>query len=160
MGLYICAEGWYRKEYIIMKSSNANKHLTLEDRKIIENGIRNGSSKTAIAETLGKDKSTIGKEIKLHRQLKHKCSLAMECSVYKSCKLGRSCKPTCSNYIKFTCKKRDKSPGACNGCSNINSCHFDHYFYVPDVAYSDYKNKLLQEKALTFLKKILYLTEI
>ena len=42
-----------------MKSSNSNKHLTLEERKIIEQGIKNGSSKSAIAETLGKDKSTI-----------------------------------------------------------------------------------------------------
>lgn len=46
-----------------MSSSNSNKHLTLEERNIIETGIRNRSSKKAIADTLGKDKSTIGKEI-------------------------------------------------------------------------------------------------
>ena len=55
-----------------MKSGNANTHLTCEERHIIEKGIRNNSTKTAIAETLGKDNSTIGKEIKQHRVLKYK----------------------------------------------------------------------------------------
>ncbi len=49
--------------------TNKQKYLTLEERRIIETGITNGSTKVAIAQTLGKDKSTIGKEIKLHRQL-------------------------------------------------------------------------------------------
>ena len=52
---------------MIMASSNKNTHLTYEERCIIETGIRNGSSKAAIAKILGKDKSTIGKEIALHR---------------------------------------------------------------------------------------------
>ncbi len=60
--------------------SNKNKHLSLQERFIIENGIRNGSSKKAIADTLGKDKSTIGKEIKLHRSCSYKCKLPLECS--------------------------------------------------------------------------------
>ena len=35
-----------------MSSSNSNKHLTLQERSIIETGIRNRSSKKAIADTL------------------------------------------------------------------------------------------------------------
>lgn len=66
-----------------MKSSNANKHLTLEERIIIDHGIRNGSSKSAISTTLGKDKSTIGKEIKVHQKLTYKCPLPLECTAYK-----------------------------------------------------------------------------
>nr|WP_083806435.1 helix-turn-helix domain-containing protein [Clostridium sp. D5] len=50
-----------------MNPKNAFSHLTLQERRIILTGITNGSTKTAIAQTLGKDKSTIGKEIKLHR---------------------------------------------------------------------------------------------
>ena len=53
-----------------MGNSNAYKHLTLEERRIIQTGISNGSTKTAIGKTLGKDNSTIGKEIKNHRILK------------------------------------------------------------------------------------------
>ena len=50
-----------------MSVSNEFKHLTLDERRIILKGITSGATKTAIAQTLGKDKSTIGKEIKLHR---------------------------------------------------------------------------------------------
>lgn len=49
--------------------SNKNRHLTHEEHFIIETGIRSGSSKKAIADTLGKDKSTIGKEIKLYQSI-------------------------------------------------------------------------------------------
>ena len=48
-----------------MAAINKNAHLTIAERQIIETGIYNGSSKVSIAETIGKDKSTIGKEIKL-----------------------------------------------------------------------------------------------
>ena len=50
-----------------------NSHMSYSDRQIIETGIENGSTKQAIATILGKDKSTIGKEIKLHRFLAYKC---------------------------------------------------------------------------------------
>ena len=47
-------------------------HLTLSERQIIETGISKGASKKSIADTIGKDKSTIGKEIKNHRILKRR----------------------------------------------------------------------------------------
>ena len=55
-----------------MAASNKNKALTLDERRVIETGIKNGSTKTAIADTIGKDKSTVGKEIRRHRTLKLK----------------------------------------------------------------------------------------
>ncbi|MDY6062449.1 MAG: helix-turn-helix domain-containing protein [Erysipelotrichaceae bacterium] len=58
-------------------SSVKNLHSTISDRIVIEKGITNGSSKKAIADTLGKDKSTIGKEIKLHRTSSYKCNLPL-----------------------------------------------------------------------------------
>ena len=47
-------------------------HLTLEERKIIEVGLNNGSTRKSIADTLGKDKSTICKEVKRHTVKKRK----------------------------------------------------------------------------------------
>ena len=64
-----------RKGNATMSTSNSFSHLTLEERRIILTGITNGSTKTAIAQTIGKDKSTVGKEIKLHRKLKFKCKM-------------------------------------------------------------------------------------
>ena len=37
-----------------MAKSVKNKHMTLDDRRIIETGIINGSSKVSIADTIGK----------------------------------------------------------------------------------------------------------
>ena len=125
---------------------NKNAHLSLSDRQIIETGITNGSTKTAIAKNLGKDKSTIGKEIKSHRKLTHKFNLPLECSNYQKCKLGRSCRPECSDYIPFSCKRRDRSPGACNGCFKYTRCRFDKYRYSAIDAHNEYKEDLVNSR--------------
>ncbi|MGN8728071.1 helix-turn-helix domain-containing protein [Bulleidia sp. HCP3S3_F2] len=62
-----------------MTTSNKNLHLTDDERRIIQRGIENNSSKKSIADTLGKDKSTIGKEIKNHRTLSYKLKYPVEC---------------------------------------------------------------------------------
>ena len=129
-----------------MAQSNKFKALTLEDRRIIETGIRNGSTKTAIATTLGKDKSTIGKEIKLHRVLKHKCAMPLECSNYPRCKYGRHCQVSCPSYAKFKCARRDRSPGACNGCGRYSHCRFDKYSYDAAQAHSEYRLTLVEAR--------------
>ena len=59
-------------------------HLTVQKRIIIEKGIENGSTKAAIALTIGKDKSTVGKEIKKHRELVHKSSYKINCANMKT----------------------------------------------------------------------------
>ena len=76
-----------------MASSNKHLHITLDERKIIETGIFNGSTRTAIARTIGKDKSTVGREIDLHRYISHKFPLPLECTNYSHCRLGRHCRP-------------------------------------------------------------------
>ena len=43
----------------------------------------------AIADNLGKDKSTIGKEIRAHRYLSHKSTLSLECENYAHCKFKK-----------------------------------------------------------------------
>lgn len=128
-------------------SDNKNKALTLNERRIIETGIRNCSTKTALAKTLGKDKSTIGKEIKLHRCLSHKCSLPRECNSYKKCKHGRECPKDCPDYSPFKCSRRDRSPGACNGCPSNSSCRFDKFIYDAGKADKEYRTMLVDTRA-------------
>lgn len=129
-----------------MKTPNSFSHLTLEERRIILTGITNGSTKTAIAQTIGKDKSTVGKEIKLHRRLTHKCKMPLECNNYRKCIFGRLCVPDCPRYSPFRCSRRDRSPGACNGCSNWNQCRFDKYQYIPEDAHRDYLSLLVDSR--------------
>ena len=130
-----------------MSETNAFSHLTLEERRIILTGITNGSTKTAIAQTIGKDKSTVGKEIKLHRTLTHKCKMPLECSNYRGCVFGRQCTLECPEYKPFHCSRRDRSPGACNGCSDWSHCRFDKYQYRPEDAQMHYRTTLVDSRA-------------
>ena len=129
--------------------ANKQKHLTLEERRVIETGITNGSTKVAIAQTLGKDKSTIGKEIKLHRQLVRKCRYPVKCRFYKNCK-NREClkraSQKCEKYEVITCSRRDRSPGACNGCPKKGICPYDIYCYNPGHANVEYRETLVNTR--------------
>lgn len=141
--MYLTAAG---KAGTYMSDSNAFSHLSLDERRIILTGIRNGSTKSAIALTIGKDKSTVGKEIKLHRVLTHKCKMPLECSNYRRCVYGRQCSKECPEYDPFKCSRRDRSPGACDGCSNWPKCRFDKYQYRPEEAHLDYKTTLTDSR--------------
>ena len=46
-----------------------NGHLSLEDRKKIQEGIENELTKVQIAKNIGKDPTTVSKEIKKRRKL-------------------------------------------------------------------------------------------
>lgn len=129
-----------------MAASNKNKHLTYEERVIILTGIQNNSTKSAIAKNLGKEKSTIGKEIKLHRVLRSKTSYPIDCQYFKTCKDRKIKCDSCQTYIPFKCYRRDRSPGACNGCSNIKSCHYDQYYYSPKTAHAEYRETLVTSR--------------
>lgn len=129
-------------------TSNKYFHLTLAERQIIETGISHGSTKAAIAKTLGKDKSTIGKEIKLHRVKSFSISYPLDCSLFPKCKDRNTflCNPQCPSYIQFTCKRRDRSPGACNGCEKYSRCHYDKYRYSASQADSEYRDSLVSTR--------------
>lgn len=127
-------------------SSDKYSHITSQDRHIIEAGITNGATKAAIARTIGKDSSTVGKEIKLHRCIAMKCRLPLECANYKHCKYGRECEANCIDYVPFKCDRRDRSPGACNGCSNYTRCRFTKYRYEAGKAQKEYETTLVESR--------------
>ena len=125
-----------------MSSNNKNLHLTVQERIIIEKGIENGSTKAAIALTIGKDKSTVGKEIKKHRELVHKSSYKINCANMKNCSHNHVC-DNCADFKPFTCNRRDRSPGACNGCSKYTYCRYDKYRYKADFSHKKYREDLV-----------------
>ena len=128
-----------------MAKSNKNLHLTLSERQIIQKGIENGSTKAAIAATLGKDKSTIGKEIKAHRKHTHVCSFNPACANKDRCKHHHVC-DNCADLVVFKCKRRDRSPGACNGCPKFKHCRFDKFTYSADIANKEYMADLVNSR--------------
>ncbi len=124
------------------KQIHDNKHLTLNERKIIQMGIENRSNKVDIARTIGKDSTTIAKEIRKHRTFKPRNQF-----IYPSICIHRQecggCKKKCSRYEEIKCNKRDRSPGACNKCPKIATCHLDKYFYYATTADEEYKTDLV-----------------
>ena len=128
-----------------MSYNNKNLHLTFQDRIIIEKGIENGSTKAAIALTISKDKSTVGKEIKKHRELVHKSSYKINCSNMKNCSHNHVC-VNCADFKPFTCNRRDRSPGACNGCYKYTHCRYDKYRYKTDFSHKKYREDLVDSR--------------
>ena len=132
-----------------MARNNKNTHLSFDERKIIETSIENGATKTDMANVLGKDKSTIGKEIKLHRTEKSRNTYPVDCSHFPRCKNKNTliCGTSCPNYQSFGCSRRDRSSGACNGCEKLRSCRYTHYIYNAFDANKEYKELLTDSRA-------------
>ena len=119
-------------------------HLTLDERKIIQVGIENHSTKADIARTIGKDATTVAKEIRKHRVLKPRntfnrpilCAKSSICST-------KACVRKCEHFEEPTCNRRDKSPGACNKCENTAKCSLDKYIYTAEHAHEEYRRDLV-----------------
>lgn len=105
------------------KSNTYNTHLTLNDRLAIQSGIENNSTKTMIAKVIGKNNSTVGKEIKLNRIFKpsRRFSLSND------------------DELNDLCARRDRSLGACNGCEFYCKCKNIRYVYDAHKAQDQYK---------------------
>lgn len=123
-------------------NNNFQKHLTYDDRLIIEESISKRLRKFQIAELVGKSQSTIAKEIKRNRILKPKNTFNDEsnkCIHLNDCKV---CFNRCKDYEEPPCFDRDRFVGACNNCSKLSKCRLDKYFYKAKSAQSNYEYTL------------------
>lgn len=114
-----------------------NKHLSLEDRILIEEGIAKRLRKYQIAESIEKSPSTVAKEIKKHRKIKVRNTFnnPFNCTYWNSCKV---CYKKCKKFKEQTCLNRERFIGACNSCPNLSTCKLDKYFYNAKVAHDNY----------------------
>ena len=114
-----------------------NLHHSLEDRKKIQEGIENELTKVQIAKNIGKDPTTVSKEIKKRRKLKPRNPFnnPISCTKFKQCGI---CKGECSEYEEIKCLRRDRKIGVCNLCPDIKKCRLDKYFYYAKQAHEGY----------------------
>ena len=114
-----------------------NSHLTLEDRKKIQEGLEKGLSRTEIAKNINKDISTVAKEIKNKRKLKPRNPFnnPITCTKFKECRIYHG---KCSEYEEIKCTRRDRKVGVCNLCPDISKCRLDKYFYYAKQAHESY----------------------
>lgn len=136
------------------------KHLTLQDRYEIEEGLNTNHTLTDIAEMLGKDKSTISKEIRKHRIgdtlrisegndciHKYRCPIKYicpDCTRNLECHACRKtdCRMFCDRYQSNACKKTIRVLYVCNGCNSVYDCRKPHFYYRAVAAHTAYKEQL------------------
>lgn len=133
-------------------NTKGSKHLDLQYRNFIEQGLNNNSSKTSIAKFLGMDKSSICKEIKKHSfevkfsRMGVSSSGTYDCQNIASCGFHVFCRNQCSKRIPIPCKIRDKSKGVCNGCDLKASCKLTKRFYSAQRAQDEYRYSLVDSR--------------
>lgn len=109
-----------------MKTEKKNKHMELDDRIEIQECLCKGMTFKAIAERIGKDPTTVSKEVKLHA------------ATYES------------GYTKTKemCPKLLKAPFVCNGCEKQNhaNCKYPRRKYSARNAQKEYKAVLAESR--------------
>ena len=100
-------------------NTQKNKHMSLEDRIEIEECLRHGMTFKQIGAQIGKDQTTVSKEIKKH------------ITVVKSYDPNKA---PCSSLLK--------APFVCNGCKKRTSCRLEKHLYRAKDADKQYREML------------------
>lgn len=123
-----------------MTEEKKNKHMTLEDRIEIQECLAKGMTFRAIGKRIGKDPTTISKEVKLHGQ-------------------------TYTNSFTKTdesCPKLMKAPFVCNGCPKRthSNCPYARRSYQAKAAQKEYEAVLVESReGIPLSKEEFYRTE-
>ena len=140
---------------------NKQKHLALDSRSIIETQLNERNSFKGIARLLGKDCTTISKEVRCHICFEksgafgksfndcrlahqHKCDIKKICTDCTSnpnrlCWSCGKCIASCIHYEKYVCPKLSKPPYVCNGCIERSKCSLEKHLYKASYAQKEYE---------------------
>ncbi|MBQ2503346.1 MAG: IS30 family transposase [Lachnospiraceae bacterium] len=133
-----------------------SKFLSYEDRLVIAQMLKESASFGAIGKQLGKDRTTIAKEIKKYSYDKKSgrpgypynpckyrgtCKIKDLCgtscthkSAYK-CSVCAECYVHCPDFQEDICSIKTKPPYVCNGCSTLDKCTLMKRLYEPADAH-------------------------
>ena len=129
------------------------KQLTKEDRLRIYEGLNRNESLSEIGRAIGKDRSTIAREVRRNREAKagsytgrRICARKKEeCPVHGACggiciKTGcwrceKVCGTQCPGFMAYECQMLKAAPYVCNGCRKRAHCGSEtRYVYNPSGA--------------------------
>lgn len=137
-----------------------NKHLTINDRLDIQKYLTNNLSFKAIGKLLGKDCTTISKEVRSHilflkkgapyRQFNdclhrshchHSGDICEKCTrrLKTKCSSCTGCLNHCPDYSKEECAHLKKAPYVCNGCGSKHVCTLEKHEYDAHQAQREYE---------------------
>lgn len=142
-----------------------SKHLTLSDRITIAAGLKEAKPINQIADELGKDCSTISREIRKHivtvdkgaaHRVTNRCIHRKACSWYgicennpnctRKCAACAKCNSVCKDYIEEKCESLSVPPYVCNGCDRQSFCVLRKAYYYPDQADKQYRELLSEAR--------------
>ena len=133
-------------------------HLTFDERCSIQNMLNNKCSLRSIAIYLGRDVSTISREVRFRCNIKESgcwghqfnncknrkgCRKNMHCNNTKCtsarCNACGLCRYYCDHYVKEYCSRLKSHPYVCNGCSHRHHCTLEKHVYSAVYANHDYR---------------------
>ena len=123
-----------------MNYEKKNKHMTFDDRIEIQECLNKSMTFKAIGQRIGKDQTTVSKEVKLHGKF------------YTN---GFTKTDEC-------CPKLLKAPFVCNGCPkrNHSNCQYPRRIYNAKTAQSEYETVLVESReGIPLTKEEFYKTE-
>jgi len=143
------------------------KNLTLQDRQRIEQMLNARKNFTEIALVLGKNKSTVSREVRAHSFLvrvgaigvgynacKHRygCKKTQICGTcnspkkFKACHRCSMCNLHCPDFEKEDCPRHTKPPYVCNGCGKRSFCTLEKKMYAGNEAHEEYRALLCESR--------------
>lgn len=145
---------------------NKHTHLTSNDRSIIQQKLTERESFKSIGRELGKDPTTISKEVKHHIQFKqtgcygkafNNCLNRKDCTAQHLCGNKRctrqcrfcqahTCSALCPAFQIEVCPKLSKAPYVCNGCRDRIRCTLEKRIYSAFRAQSEYEHTLSEAR--------------
>lgn len=138
--------------------NNVNKHLSIDNRKSIENLLNMGCNFTEISNVIKKHRTTISREVYNHRIMKEPRyfnSGFSECIYHKNCTLrgNKPCYKKCNKYKETVCSKTINPPYVCNSCPKKEFCKMRRFFYDYSIAQNDYNELLVESRNSISLTK-------
>ena len=143
------------------------KHLSLDERFDIENSLCKGMSFKEIGRNIGKDCTTISREIRNHYIVKKTGSVGRKfnnCIYRSTCEnRGKNCNlNNCTEFKEQKCNLLNKPPYICNGCKYKTQCTLTKHFYDAVYANNEYISTLSEVRSgvMIYQEEINTLNEI
>lgn len=155
-----------------MPERKKGKHLALEERQLIQKGLREHRNFTEIAMMIGCSPDTVSKEIRRHRyhqkrkssgylsiritpnncKFRYTCRHRNVCNKPPKrkcripCRECLQCNKLCPFFVYEPCKIKDTPPYVCNNCTHSKSCLYDKYLYNAEHAHREYCEELSRSR--------------